>query len=76
MKRGQPFEEDNAPVASAGTCGGKMRYASRKDAVTMANFRTRGRSKRRHNRPTYLRAYSCPLCDGWHITSKQLRRFP
>ena len=48
----------------ADSCGGKVRYASKKLAVTSKN---RAMSRRRH-RPKFLRAYPCPDCRGWHLT--------
>lgn len=48
----------------------KKPYRCKKDAVTAANYRTRGRIGMRHNRPTFLRAYDCPDCGYWHLTHK------
>lgn len=50
----------------------KTRYASKKDAQTACNARLNGRKGYRHNRPTDLRLYPCPICHGWHLT-KQLK---
>jgi hypothetical protein len=46
----------------------KSRYPDKKTAVTVVNQRTRGRQKRRHGRPAFLRAYPCDVCNGWHLT--------
>ena len=43
---------------------------SKKDAQTVANYRTKGRKDRRHGRPGYLRVYACDICGHWHLTSK------
>jgi len=41
--------------------------AAKKDAMTALNA-----AMRRHsNRPEKLRAYPCPNCRGWHLTSKE-----
>jgi hypothetical protein len=53
-------------------CHGKARYSCKKDAVTVAA----GAMSRRKNRPKQLRAYACPHCSGWHLTSKPLRSNP
>ena len=42
-------------------CGDKKRYETRKAALFFAG--TDG-----------LRAYRCPVCAGWHLTSKAVRR--
>lgn len=43
-------------------CGKKARYRSKIDALIAANRCTmRGAPK--------LRAYRCPYCGGWHLTS-------
>lgn len=49
------------------------RQYSKRDAQTMVNQRTRGRSRYRHNRPDFLRAYHCPNCNGWHLTHQEKR---
>lgn len=70
MKRGTPIDAE--PENTATDCeSGKRRYANLKDAKTTANHRTRGRQKRRQNRPTFLRPYPCPQCGGWHLTHKR-----
>lgn len=77
MKRGKLTIAETAPApVGLERCNGKVRYSTRKDAVTTLNHRTRGRSKRRNNRPAFLRAYACDECGGWHLTSGHLRQFP
>jgi hypothetical protein len=50
----------------ANTCVcGKVRYATRAAA--------RGRVPRHHRPEERLRPYWCPLCEGWHLTSKRPR---
>ena len=44
-------------------CGRKLRYQSRGDAFDRAS-----RSVMHGSAP--LRAYRCPYCGGWHLTSK------
>lgn len=51
---------------------GKFPYPTKKDALTQVNIRTKGRAKKRHGRPEYLRAYHCPDCNHWHITHTRL----
>ena len=48
----------------------KACYADLKEATTTINERTKGRNSYRHNRPVYLRAYHCPHCGFYHLTSK------
>lgn len=45
-------------------CRGKVQYTSPEQAETRAVFLTWLRGAR-------LRFYSCPLCNGWHLTSKE-----
>jgi len=56
-------------------CGGKVYYASRKDAQTMANVQTGKRhprkNRQRHGRPEFLRVYHCDRCNGWHLTKRE-----
>lgn len=51
-------------------CGGKARYESKAQAEkAMSLLRDmRGPGKRES------RAYRCPKCHGWHLTSKGRRR--
>jgi len=51
-------------------CRHKTRYASKKDALTMFNHRTKGRHHRRHGRAEFLRVYHCRFCNGWHLTHR------
>jgi len=47
-------------------CGRKARYVSETMARSMAaRWMALGAPK--------LRAYECPLCGGWHLTSKEVR---
>lgn len=48
-------------------------YADKKEAETVINQRTQGRANLRRNRPVFLRAYPCPECGFWHLTSRPLR---
>lgn len=48
----------------------KACYGSLKEAQTIINERTKGRKAYRHNRPVFLRAYPCPHCGFYHLTSK------
>lgn len=48
-------------------CQGKNRYARKVLAIEVI-----GRALcRRKNRPKHLRAYHCPLCNGWHLTKTE-----
>ena len=49
----------------------KRGYESKKDALTVRNVRTRGRRRKRHGRPDFLRVYHCPDCGLWHLTHKR-----
>jgi hypothetical protein len=51
------------------TCGAKISYPSKKDALTKRNARLSGEGK---GRPDLLRAYHCNSCNGWHLTSQEL----
>lgn len=48
----------------------KTCYPTLKEANTVINERTKGRKHYRHNRPVFLRAYPCPHCGFYHLTSK------
>jgi hypothetical protein len=49
-------------------CRRKVRYAT---AGTARTARKRIQlAHRRKKKPITLRAYACPVCDGWHLTSK------
>ena len=54
------------PTDSQAMCESKVRYPSKKDAVTARNAALR----RRRKRPAQLREYPCPICHGWHLTHK------
>lgn len=49
------------------TCSGKVRYASRKAAVTACHYVPRSR-RRRARRELFF--YHCPRCNGWHLTKQ------
>lgn len=52
----------------------KIRYRDRIAALlAMANSQHRDAS---HRPKTEQRAYRCPLCYGWHLTSRAERRKP
>ncbi len=51
-------------------CGKKTRYASQHEARQIANNCERARPE------TKLRVYFCPVCEGWHITSKPEKKLP
>lgn len=46
---------------------GKIRYHDRVAAMLALAKAQRSPSRRRHE----SRAYHCPKCDGWHLTSKR-----
>ena len=48
--------------AAHAQCGTKRRYETREDAVGCAACRTKHTWE-------MLRAYHCPYCGGWHLTS-------
>ena len=48
---------------SVSMCGSKDRYETEADA------RYHAARCMRYNGAAYLRAYHCPLCRGWHLTS-------
>lgn len=52
------------------SCGKKKRYASQHEARQIANNCERARPG------TKLRVYFCPMCEGWHITSKPMKKLP
>lgn len=54
---------------------GKKAYHDKKTAQTVANSRkTRkaGRNNSRRGRAKHLRAYQCPTCGGWHLSSMRI----
>jgi hypothetical protein len=58
----------------AKTCRGKTRFRDRDEAVrSIRAIAHHGRHQGRDGkRPT--RAYLCPVCKGWHLTSQDPRR--
>jgi hypothetical protein len=51
-------------------CGKKARYSSQHEARQIANNCERARPG------TKLRVYFCSVCEGWHITSKPMKKLP
>lgn len=51
------------------TCGGKRRFRDRQEALR--SVRHAAFVSTREKVPT--RAYECPNCNGWHVTSKANR---
>ncbi len=53
---------------------GKARYGERKDAQQALKRaqRVRARAEAEGGRATWtvVRSYRCPVCQGWHITSR------
>jgi hypothetical protein len=69
------FEDYETPQEPPRACWSKVRYSSRKLAVTVMHQRQKGRvrgrgRRQRHGTPAFLRVYHCPECNGWHLTSK------
>jgi hypothetical protein len=50
-----------------GMCQGKVKYSSPEKADARAAFLT-------WLRGVPFRFYPCPLCKGWHLTSKEQRK--
>lgn len=50
--------------AAHNSCGRKARYPTRADAIERAAVGIA------HGQP-YLRAYLCPYCGGWHLSSHE-----
>lgn len=48
---------------------GKLRYADKKAALTAANYRAHDHQNKR-GKVKQLRAYCCPDCAGWHLSSR------
>jgi hypothetical protein len=54
----------------------KASYASREDAETRLRqiaAKATGRKRQRHRQVLPQRAYLCPTCELWHLTSKPPR---
>ena len=49
--------------AAHNQCGRKRAYSTREEALGVAAHNIR------HNRGCMLRAYECPYCGQWHLTS-------
>lgn len=54
-------------------CSSTKRPYSKREADAEIKRLTTGRRAARNHRTTYLRAYECPECGRWHLTSKPLR---
>ena len=54
-------------------CESKKAYSTKKLAITVINDRTRGHQ--RHRPECGLRAYHCPHCHQWHVTSLTKEKF-
>lgn len=52
-------------------CGTKKRF---RDDIAAKFAMTRMDTTATETRP--IRAYKCPICKGWHLTSKKLLRHP
>lgn len=53
-----------------GKCGGKRRFRDH-DQATAALRTIRTYGEQREKNPQ--RAYHCPVCNGWHLTSRPER---
>lgn len=51
--------------AAHSQCGRKMAYESKDEAISVAAHYAR----RKYNIGVTLRAYECPYCGQWHLTS-------
>ena len=54
-------------------CSSTKRPYSKAEAEAQIKHLTTGRRAARNHRTTYLRAYECPECGRWHLTSRPLR---
>jgi hypothetical protein len=62
---GGTWREEPTDRKSKYRCG-KVFYPTRERAMKVAG-------RRQHEDAGYLRAYHCPECGGWHLTSKPKR---
>ncbi len=51
-------------------CSGKHRYTDKRTAHGVINSLLSRRRHRRGRHQGHLRAYPCPACGGWHLTSE------
>lgn len=51
-------------------CSSKHRYADKRTAHGVINSLLSRRRQRRGRHEGHLRAYACPACGGWHLTSE------
>ena len=63
-ERERIMESRNSVKLSKKMCTSKNRYATEGEALEVA------RECAEHGSPA-LRVYECPLCGGWHLTSKK-----
>jgi hypothetical protein len=54
------------PFQIGDMCKGKSRYPSKR----VVNEHLKKTRLARRNRKKSLRAYCCPICKGWHLTSQ------
>lgn len=59
-ERRRAHSEERAGEAGIRMCGRKQRYSTEL-AATTAGLRKYGK---------VMRAYRCPICHGWHMTSQ------
>lgn len=64
-KRQKEALKSYAPSQRRRMCGSKVRYKSVAEAEAVARYRM-------NNGAPKLRTYRCPICGGWHLTSKEL----
>lgn len=53
-----------------GRCGGKRRYRDKREAERSMHGIAAGRGRARLKDADPCRAYECPNCHGWHLTSR------
>lgn len=69
-KRRRNSKPQNHPVLVCPESGRKIKYGSRKVALSaLNNLRAKPRLA-----TSPVRVYHCPFCAGWHMTSSEQRR--